>query len=96
MAIFKGIPVDVQQRKHDSFYKEYGPCCAGCDHWGWYNSHVGECTKSAMVPGEQRYALLGMEHSSLALEAGHVMTPREYVCGNFIDTYDWDSPVHPK
>ena len=26
----------------DQFYKERGPCCAGCDWWRWHNSVAGE------------------------------------------------------
>lgn len=30
--------------------------------------------------------MLGMTYSSLPLEAGHIMTLREHVCGEFRDT----------
>lgn len=75
----------------DSFYAAHGPCCAGCDWWSHTNSAAGECTKTAPVPGEQRYAMLGMHSSSLPLAAGHVMTPRDHHCGDFKDEFDWGS-----
>lgn len=48
------------QRGIDAYYRKHGPCCAGCDHWGWFNSMVGECTRSAPVSGEERMAMMGM------------------------------------
>lgn len=47
---------------------------------------VGECTRSAPVSGDQRYAMLGIVGSSLPPEAGHVFTFRDHVCGEFKDT----------
>lgn len=75
----------------DSFYAPHGPCCAGCDWWHHVNSLVGECHRSAPVPGEQRIAMLGMHSISIAVPAGHVMTPREHHCGEFTDAFDWSS-----
>ena len=70
----------------DAFAKKHGPCCAGCDWWRWYNSVVGDCTKSAPVGGHERMAMLGVTWSSLNPGAGHVMTHREHVCGEFSDS----------
>ena len=81
---------DLQERM-DRFYFERGACCAGCDRWGALNSVAGECTASAPVSGEQRYAMLGMSGSSLPLEAGHIFTKRDHVCGDFKDDFDWPS-----
>lgn len=75
----------MSQAHVDKFYRDNGPCCAGCDWWRWYNSVVGECIKAAPVSGEQRAGLLGAHGSSLPLEAGHPFTPREHVCGDFKD-----------
>lgn len=69
----------------NAFHKANGPCCAGCDWWRWYNALAGECIRSAPVPGAERFAMLGIESSSLRPDAGHVMTPREHVCGEFKD-----------
>lgn len=77
------------QRSHDRFYHEHGPCCAGCDWWQWHNSRVGECTRSAPVPGIQRVSMIGMTSPSLEPAAGHILTLRDHVCGQFEDTYDW-------
>ena len=69
----------------DKFYKDNGPCCAGCDNWRYHNSVVGECIKSAPVSGEERYSMIGLESSSAKVEAGHIMTNREHLCGDFED-----------
>jgi hypothetical protein len=72
----------------DAFYKAHGPCCAGCDWWRWYNSLAGDCTRSAPVASAERLAMLGIIGSSLAPEAGHVITRRDHVCGEFQDAPD--------
>lgn len=69
----------------DAFYKKHGPCCAGCDWWRWYNTVAGECIRSAPVSGTERVAMLGVSGASLAPEAGHIMTRRDHVCGEFRD-----------
>ena len=69
----------------DAFYEAKGPCCAGCDWWRWYNALVGECIRSAPVAGAERFAMLGITGSSLTPDAGHIMTLREHVCGEFKD-----------
>lgn len=80
------------QEAVDRFYWSFrGPCCAGCDWWGYLNLVAGQCTRSAPVAAEGRWALLGVAHHSLPPEAGHVMTPRDYVCGDFRDSFDWSS-----
>lgn len=71
----------------ETFYREHGrPCCAGCDHWRYYNSVIGECVKSAPVSGKERIAMIGMESATLKVGAGHVMTLRAHVCGEFEDS----------
>ena len=70
----------------DAFYRQHGPCCAGCDWWRYFNSMAGECTRTVPVDGIQRFAMLGITGSSLAPGAGHIMTPRDHVCGEFQDT----------
>lgn len=69
----------------DDFYAKHGPCCAGCDWWRWYNSVAGECIRTAPVSGAERYAMLGVTGTSIKVGAGHIMTPREHVCGEFRD-----------
>lgn len=80
---------DKIQRGHDKYYKKNGPCCAGCDHWQWHNSVSGECTRTVPVAGLDRVSMIGMHDASVKLGAGHIMTPRSHVCGEFLDTYDW-------
>lgn len=76
----------------DSFYLSNNkrPCCAGCDWWRFYNSTVGECTKSPPVSASERWAILGIEAVTVQLPAGHIMTKRDHSCGGFVDTYDWE------
>ena len=83
--------INTIQHLLDDFYHEHGDCCAGCDWWRWHNSLIGDCIRSAPVGGEERAFMLGMISCSLEPEAGHIMTPRDHCCGEFIDTYDWDS-----
>lgn len=46
---------------------------------------VGECTSNAPVSGGERIAMIGMTGVSLLIEAGHILTPRDHVCGEFKD-----------
>ena len=75
----------MSQSHIDAFNREHGPCCAGCDWWRWYNSMVGDCTRTAPVSGAERISMLGMTGTSCAVGAGHIMTPREHYCGEFKD-----------
>lgn len=75
----------------DRFYFANGPCCAGCDWWRSISVQVGECTRSAPVPADQRLAMVGVEWSSLRLSAGHVLTPVSHTCGEFKDEFDWST-----
>lgn len=77
----------------DNYYLSQGkrPCCAGCDHWRFYNSTVGECTKSAPVSHDERFSLIDIQSSSARGDAGHILTKRGHSCGDFLDTYDWES-----
>lgn len=84
-------PIDARQEMLDEFYHQNGPCCAGCDWWHSFNSRAGECHRTVMIPGADRGAPLGVTGSSLAIGAGHVMTRREHVCGEFKDKFDWSS-----
>lgn len=74
----------------DRFYIENGKCCAGCDWWRFHNSVIGDCTKSAPVSGEERGSMAGIR-PSIRVESGHIMTPRDHVCGDFKDDFDWAS-----
>jgi hypothetical protein len=80
---------NADQQIMDTFYHRHGKCCAGCDWWRYHNSLSGECHRSAPVSGAERFAMLGMESCSMALTAGHVFTPRDHVCGDFKDDFDW-------
>lgn len=82
MTVFK-------QKLIDKFYKDNGPCCAGCDNWRWQNAVIGECTKSLIISGEEIAKMLSIESCSANLGAGQALTKRDYVCGNFIDTHEW-------
>lgn len=86
MEIEMHTPRERTQAVVDKFYRDHGPCCAGCDWWRWYNSAVGECIRTVPVAGAERYAMLGISWTSYPLKAGHIMTPREHVCGEFLDT----------
>lgn len=89
----KVISIADQKRQEivDTFYWKTGPCCAGCDWWTHINSVCGECTRSAPVPGYDRVAMLGVTFSSIGLAAGHVLTNRGHRCGEFKDSFDWQS-----
>jgi hypothetical protein len=84
----------ARQEAVDRFYIQHGPCCAGCDWWHHINSLVGECHKSAPVSAEARYSMVRMEWHTFPLEgedAGHILTNREHLCGDFKDGFDWAS-----
>ena len=81
----------MTQEAIDRFYWRNGACCAGCDYWRSINSVAGECLKSAPVSGEGRADMLGIDKSSLRVSAGHALTPRGHVCGDFVDDFDWPS-----
>ena len=87
--------VGSAQEESDRFYWRNGPCCAGCDWWRRFNSVAGECTRSAPAPARERWAMLGISGSSLNAGAGHVVTQREHLCGEFRDAFDWSAlPAH--
>lgn len=69
----------------DAFYAKHGPCCAGCDWWRFHNSLVGECIKSAPVSANERTAMLGITGVSMDIGAGHILTKRDHLCGDFSD-----------
>ncbi len=75
----------------DSFYFTHGPCCAGCDWWSHISPLVGNCTKSAPIPGHERASMLGIVSPSWRVPAGHIVTSRDHVCGAFKDHFDWSS-----
>lgn len=81
------------QEFHDSFYFKHGACCAGCDWWRSINSRAGDCTKSKPVSGLERWAMLGITNISMRPkpDAGHIVTARDHVCGDFKDEFDWSS-----
>lgn len=79
------------QEHLDRFYWRNGPCCAGCDWWRAISSMVGDCTRSAPVSGQERMAVLGFSQSFPPIAAGHVVTKREHVCGEFKDEFDWST-----
>jgi hypothetical protein len=87
----RAMVVDVVQEYADRFYWAHGKCCAGCDWWHSISSTVGECTRSAPVPSEERWDMLGIESCSLRPASGHAITPREHLCGEFKDDFDWRS-----
>lgn len=89
-ATHGGGAVSVQEFI-DRFYFQHGPCCAGCDWWHSINSLAGECWRSAPVSGAERIAMLGISGTSMPLPAGHVLTRRDHICGDFKDEFDWSS-----
>lgn len=86
-----GKDLDMVSASVDRFYLQHGPCCAGCDWWDHANSVVGQCIRSAPVPGAQRVAMLGIRGTSAPTPAGHVLTPRDHHCGEFRDEFDWST-----
>lgn len=88
MHVAKLSAMERKQAIIDAFYKQHGPCCAGCDWWRWSNTVAGECIRTAPVSGAERISMLGITYSSLAPSAGHIMTLREHYCGEFRDTPD--------
>lgn len=87
--VLKMILPENDQEASDIFYWEHGPCCAGCDWWARHNSYAGECRRSAPVAANERYAMLGSMSPSICVGAGHPVTPRDHVCGEFKDEFDW-------
>lgn len=81
----RGTRTERTQAIIDAFYAKTGPCCAGCDWWRWHNVLVGECTRTAPVSGMDRISMLGITGTSAPIPSGHIMTPREHVCGEFKD-----------
>lgn len=82
---------DERQECLDRFYWQNGPCCAGCDWWRSHNSVCGDCTRSAPVSGRERMDMLGISAAFPSIGAGHVITRRDHVCGEFKDEFDWTS-----
>lgn len=81
--------IEFYQRKVDEFYLKNGKCCAGCDHWRFFNSYYGDCSKSKLVSSEERMSIIGITNLSSNIGAGHVITKRDFMCDLFEDTYDW-------
>ena len=86
MGLAKQTREERNQAILDQFYLDHGPCCAGCDWWPWHNSVDGECIRTVPVAGHERFALLGVTWTSYPIKAGHIMTPREHMCGEFFDS----------
>lgn len=80
------MSVNRKQAVIDAFYRQHGHCCAGCDHWRWHNTVAGDCNRTAPVSGAERFDMLGIRSPSIRPEAGHIMTLREHLCGEFTDT----------
>jgi len=79
------------QEAVDTFYWSHGKCCAGCDWWRHHNSLTGDCTRSAPVSAKERWAMTGIENASIPLKAGHIITYRHHLCGDFRDEFNWSS-----
>ena len=75
----------------DKFYFKNGKCCAGCDRWRHDGSLVGECTNSKIIPARERASLLNFNSPNICVKAGHALTRRDYVCGQFKDDFNWES-----
>ncbi len=70
--------IESRQKAVDRFYKENGPCCAGCDYWRWINSVAGECVR------------FPPKVSKLSNDDA-VLTLRDHWCAEFKDTFDWST-----
>lgn len=79
------------QESLDAFYFRHGRCCAGCDWWHSISALIGNCTRSPMVSGIERAAALGILSPSCIVPAGHPVTERDHVCGEFKDEFDWST-----
>lgn len=81
------------QESTDAFYMAKGPCCAGCDHWRSISPMAGECVKTPpKFTSAERLAMVGITSCSLRPGyAGHALTERDHVCGEFSDEFDWTS-----
>lgn len=79
------------QIKADKFYMENGNCCSGCDHWRGMGGTIGECTNSKIMPWKDIMGFLGWENCTMNGKAGHAITRRDYVCGQFKDDFNWES-----
>ena len=70
----------------DDFYRENGPCCAGCDYWRYHNAVVGDCIRTAPdYSGRERLAMIGLRCCSADVGPGHAITMRGHWCGEFKD-----------
>lgn len=81
---------DEWQRCNDRYYSEHGPCCAGCDYWHSFGV-IGECRRSAPVSAAERFSMVAFVPSAhgKSPDAGHIVTDRSHVCGEFKDECDW-------
>ena len=79
------------QEYQDKYYMKHGKCCAGCDYWESPNTVAGICKMSKIVPAAERASMLGISGISKNMGSGHAITKREYVCGNFKDSFDWNT-----
>lgn len=80
-----------EQMRADSFYMANGSCCSGCDHWRGMGGTIGECTNSKIISSKDRLRFLGWRNCTLDIGAGHAITRRDYVCGQFKDSFNWES-----
>ena len=81
-----------RQEYADRFYHKHGPCCAGCDWWRHVSSTLGECLRSAPVSQKDRLSQLDIVgYTSLDIGAGQPYTRRDHWCGEFNDTFDWQT-----
>lgn len=85
------MSVIERQEILDRFYHQHGPCCAGCDWWAHLNAAAGLCTKAAPVAAHERGGPCGIHGLSFNVGAGHPVTPRDYRCGDFVDSFNWSS-----
>jgi hypothetical protein len=79
------------QKFVDEFYKNNDDCCAGCDSWRFINSIIGECIKSSPVSSTERMGMIDIQSASITPCPGHVITKRDHVCGDFVDSYKWEA-----
>ena len=76
----------------DKFYFAKGKCCACCDYWRTNGIGItGECTNSKIISSKERLGFLGWRNCTLDIGAGHAITRRDYVCGQFKDSFNWES-----
>lgn len=84
---------EKQYQEHcDRLYWKYGPCCAGCDHWGSDSGNTGTCAAAGVVSGaDVMRSITNGGFSSYTPPPGLPYTKAQDHCGKFRDQFDWST-----